>query len=172
MNRPHIIPYCGKEKPASHNAQTVAKGTDRKYKKWKNDFVRNAYREKEEYREKHIGNHRTINGLSHPSKNMALPHIQKKRAVNETRTRDPWLGKPMLYQLSYYRISIANLSTFSHLQKKKRDYILFFYFLAGWLRMFSISEKFFSMFNARYILYKRGAHLSLSSGRNFLYLSK
>ena len=80
MNRPHIIPYCGKEKPASHNAQTVAKGTDRKYKKWKNDFVRNAYREKEEYREKHIGNHRTINGLSHPSKNMALPHIQKKKS--------------------------------------------------------------------------------------------
>lgn len=26
-------------------------------------------------------------------------------AVNETRTRDPQLGKLMLYQLSYYRIS-------------------------------------------------------------------
>lgn len=26
-----------------------------------------------------------------------------KRAVGETRTRDPRLGKPMLYQLSYYR---------------------------------------------------------------------
>ena len=26
------------------------------------------------------------------------------RAVSGTRTRDPWLGKPMLYQLSYYRI--------------------------------------------------------------------
>ena len=25
------------------------------------------------------------------------------RAVSGTRTRDPWLGKPMLYQLSYYR---------------------------------------------------------------------
>ena len=27
-----------------------------------------------------------------------------KRAVNEARTRDPQLGKLMLYQLSYYRI--------------------------------------------------------------------
>ena len=26
------------------------------------------------------------------------------RAVSGTRTRDPRLGKPMLYQLSYYRI--------------------------------------------------------------------
>ena len=28
------------------------------------------------------------------------------RAVSGTRTRDPRLGKPMLYQLSYYRIII------------------------------------------------------------------
>ena len=27
----------------------------------------------------------------------------KKRAENETRTRDPNLGKVMLYQLSYFR---------------------------------------------------------------------
>ena len=27
-----------------------------------------------------------------------------KRAVNEARTRDPQLGKLVLYQLSYYRI--------------------------------------------------------------------
>ena len=27
----------------------------------------------------------------------------KNRAVSGTRTRDPRLGKPMLYQLSYYR---------------------------------------------------------------------
>ena len=30
-----------------------------------------------------------------------------KRAVNEARTRDPQLGKLVLYQLSYYRI-LAN----------------------------------------------------------------
>ena len=28
------------------------------------------------------------------------------RAVNEARTRDPQLGKLMLYQLSYYRIAM------------------------------------------------------------------
>ena len=30
------------------------------------------------------------------------------RAVNEARTRDPQLGKLMLYQLSYYRIDDSN----------------------------------------------------------------
>ena len=30
-----------------------------------------------------------------------------KRAVNEARTRDPQLGKLVLYQLSYYRIFIV-----------------------------------------------------------------
>ena len=30
------------------------------------------------------------------------------RAVSETRTRDPQLGKLMLYQLSYYRIFKLN----------------------------------------------------------------
>ena len=29
--------------------------------------------------------------------------LNEKRAVNETRTRDPDLGKVVLYQLSYYR---------------------------------------------------------------------
>ena len=29
------------------------------------------------------------------------------RAVSETRTRDPQLGKLMLYQLSYYRLCAA-----------------------------------------------------------------
>ena len=28
-------------------------------------------------------------------------------AVNGARTRDPWLGKPMLYQLSYYRVVVS-----------------------------------------------------------------
>ena len=34
----------------------------------------------------------------------------KNRAVSGTRTRDPRLGKPMLYQLSYYR---RNLDKFT-----------------------------------------------------------
>ena len=34
------------------------------------------------------------------------------RAENETRTRDPNLGKVMLYQLSYFRVSGANVGRF------------------------------------------------------------
>ena len=33
---------------------------------------------------------------------------QKRRAENETRTRDPNLGKVMLYQLSYFRRFLEN----------------------------------------------------------------
>ncbi len=35
--------------------------------------------------------------------------MEKKRAGNETRTRDPNLGKVVLYQLSYSRIMLKNL---------------------------------------------------------------
>ena len=31
----------------------------------------------------------------------------RKRAANETRTRDPDLGKVVLYQLSYFRIAVV-----------------------------------------------------------------
>ena len=34
-----------------------------------------------------------------------FPNIQKKRAENGTRTRDLNLGKVVLYQLSYFRLS-------------------------------------------------------------------
>ena len=43
------------------------------------------------------------------------------RAVGEARTRDPQLGKLMLYQLSYYRIAVqmyTNLSFFSNFGEK------------------------------------------------------
>ena len=36
----------------------------------------------------------------------------KKRAENETRTRDPNLGKVMLYQLSYFRITSTTVHHF------------------------------------------------------------
>jgi hypothetical protein len=35
----------------------------------------------------------------------------QREADDGARTRDPWLGKPMLYQLSYVRVSGANDST-------------------------------------------------------------
>ena len=44
---------------------------------------------------------------THASTNSAIwahtHNEQKKRAENETRTRDPDLGKVVLYQLSYFR---------------------------------------------------------------------
>lgn len=40
-----------------------------------------------------------------------------KRAVNEARTRDPQLGKLVLYQLSYYRI-LANVSELRNPMKR------------------------------------------------------
>ena len=36
------------------------------------------------------------------------------RAENEARTRDPNLGKVVLYQLSYFRICVSNSSSFAH----------------------------------------------------------
>ena len=38
--------------------------------------------------------------------------LRTKRAVNGVRTRDLRLGKPTLCQLSYYRISVANLMNY------------------------------------------------------------
>ena len=35
--------------------------------------------------------------------------ITSLRAANGARTRDPWLGKPMLYQLSYCRVVSAKI---------------------------------------------------------------
>ena len=38
-----------------------------------------------------------------------LPNGKKKGAENETRTRDPNLGKVVLYQLSYFRLLLSYL---------------------------------------------------------------
>ena len=38
-----------------------------------------------------------------PPSGLRTQKVQKKRAENETRTRDPDLGKVVLYQLSYFR---------------------------------------------------------------------
>ncbi len=43
---------------------------------------------------------------------------QIKRAVDEARTRDPQLGKLMLYQLSYYRICGAKIQIFPESNNK------------------------------------------------------
>ena len=39
-----------------------------------------------------------------PGQRLLFQHFKETRAENETRTRDPNLGKVMLYQLSYFRI--------------------------------------------------------------------
>ena len=38
-----------------------------------------------------------------------IPPFERPRAENETRTRDPNLGKVVLYQLSYFRIIFLHL---------------------------------------------------------------
>ena len=38
-----------------------------------------------------------------------IPPFERPRAENETRTRDPNLGKVVLYQLSYFRIQILEI---------------------------------------------------------------
>ena len=40
---------------------------------------------------------------------ICMATITSLGAVNGTRTRDPRLGKPMLYQLSYYRVLLAKI---------------------------------------------------------------
>ena len=35
---------------------------------------------------------------------LSIEHLSEKRAENGTRTRDPDLGKVVLYQLSYFRL--------------------------------------------------------------------
>ena len=40
-----------------------------------------------------------------------IPPFERPRAENETRTRDPNLGKVVLYQLSYFRITSLVIRT-------------------------------------------------------------
>ena len=60
-----------------------------------------------EYSKRDLNPHsRNGQGILSPS---CLPippfeHPRRERAENETRTRDPNLGKVMLYQLSYFRV--------------------------------------------------------------------
>ena len=56
------------------------------------------------------------------------PSGQKKRAENETRTRDPDLGKVVLYQLSYFRILFDSKSKIKcSLQPKAGAKVLLFF---------------------------------------------
>ena len=38
---------------------------------------------------------------------ICMATITSLGAANGARTRDPWLGKPMLYQLSYCRVAVS-----------------------------------------------------------------
>jgi hypothetical protein len=54
--------------------------------------------------------------MPHPGKvrqihqKKTIPEEMVKRAEDEIRTRDPHLGKVMLYQLSYFRVSDKELN--------------------------------------------------------------
>ena len=69
------------------------------------------YKALDEYSKRDLNPHsRNGQGILSPS---CLPippfeHPRRERAENETRTRDPNLGKVMLYQLSYFRRFLEN----------------------------------------------------------------
>ena len=72
--------------------------------------------------------------LAHRANIKKAPDLQVPyplRAKNGTRTRDPNLGKVMLYQLSYFRIAVANIRVIR--ESAKFSAIFFagnFYFLS------------------------------------------
>ena len=49
-----------------------------------------------------------------------IPPFERPRAENETRTRDPNLGKVVLYQLSYFRKCGSELSTLTSEEEETR----------------------------------------------------
>ena len=49
-----------------------------------------------------------------------IPPFERPRAENETRTRDPNLGKVVLYQLSYFRIMSNNIYA-AHLTSEEEE---------------------------------------------------
>ncbi len=57
---------------------------------------------------------------------MYLAYFQRFNlgAVNEARTRDPQLGKLMLYQLSYYRVLDAKVNKKWEMSKRRRNFFL------------------------------------------------
>ena len=57
---------------------------------------------------------------------MTILFVLIGRAENGIRTRDPQLGKLMLYQLSYFRNSSANIDFFIFINKSDA-----FYFVIG-----------------------------------------
>ena len=68
--------------------------------------------------------------------------ILSKRAENETRTRDPNLGKVMLYQLSYFRIFLtgANVGSFIIRSKHLHRFLCFILFLRVLFRLFRLFQ--------------------------------
>ena len=69
-------------------------------------------------------------------------HPFKERAENETRTRDPNLGKVMLYQLSYFRIFLtgANVGSFIIRSKHLHRFLYFILFLRVLFRLFRLFQ--------------------------------
>ncbi len=69
-------------------------------------------------------------------------HPRRERAENETRTRDPNLGKVMLYQLSYFRIFLtgANVGSFIIRSKHLHRFLYFILFLRVLFRLFRLFQ--------------------------------
>ena len=72
--------------------------------------------------------------LAHRANIKKAPDLQVPyplRAKNGTRTRDPNLGKVMLYQLSYFRISVTKVGVIFEVAKKSTDFSQDFFSPSG-----------------------------------------
>ena len=58
-------------------------------------------------------------------KRKETPFLVSLGAENETRTRDPDLGKVVLYQLSYFRVGTTKVRTFFMFANFFRFFLLF-----------------------------------------------
>ena len=91
------------------------------HKKLRKSMIYRAFNQEYSYSKRDLNPHsRNGQRILSPS---CLPFhhssILSKRAENETRTRDPNLGKVMLYQLSYFRIFSTGAKIMSFLVSAK-----------------------------------------------------
>ena len=72
---------------------------------------------------------RDSNSRPRPWQGRALPTelFPQSGAENETRTRDPDLGKVVLYQLSYFRLSFLTRQKYNFFHSRKHFFCIFFF---------------------------------------------
>ena len=76
------------------------------------------------------------------------------RAIDGTRTRDPRLGKPMLYQLSHYRIAFAVQSYNFKFIIHNSEFIISYLFAFLYTNIGIVYRKCLSLYRKQWIKYK------------------